>query len=344
MIFDYYYGEEAEQFSFLRIPKLLITDKTFADVSFGAKLLYGVLLDRMSLSIKNRWLDEENRVFIIFKVSEIEDSLAISEKMAIKYMRELEQIGLIEKKRRGLGLPSLLYVKTFMNKGDSRTVEKGSSESDENAKITSISEENKDNSAEKDGFEQNIHEKVEGKKFRPSQIDSSGPSQIDSSRTAQKEVQDLPKSTALNNNTKLIKTNKSNTETNLISSYRDEVDEEERMLDEIRERIGYESFLISHPEDIGMVDGIVDLIHEVNVTKATELTISSMSLPIGIVRERFNRIRYAHVDYILNALSDNTEKIKNIKKYLLAMMFNAPATIEGYYTVEVGHNMARFAI
>ena len=308
MILDYFYGQQADMFSFIRIPKQLISGEMFKDLSFGAKILYGILLDRMSLSLKNKWLDSENRVFIIYKLSDIQEELAITEKMAIKYMRELEQYGLIEKKRRGLGLPSLLYVKTFIDTGTA------------------------------------LCNSSENEKFRPSQNDSSGPSQSDSSRTAPKEVQDLPELMVLNNNTKLIKTNKSNTETNLISSYRDEVNEEESMLDEIRERIGYESFLITHPEDIGMVDGMVDLIHEVNVTKATELTISSMSLPIGIVRERFNRIRYAHVDYILNALSDNTEKIKNIKKYLLAMMFNAPATIDGYYTVEVGHNMARFAI
>lgn len=59
--FDYYYGSQADQFSFFRLPKLLIRDKRFKDVSSDAKILYGILLDRMSLSMKNRWMDDENR-------------------------------------------------------------------------------------------------------------------------------------------------------------------------------------------------------------------------------------------------------------------------------------------
>ena len=68
MVFNYYYGSEADQFNFIRIPKRLITDPLFADLSLSAKLLYGILLDRMSLSMKNKWLDKENRVYIIYQI------------------------------------------------------------------------------------------------------------------------------------------------------------------------------------------------------------------------------------------------------------------------------------
>ena len=63
--FDYYYGIEAEQFSFYRVPRLLIKDERFKGLSSDAKLLYGLMLDRMSLSMKNGWLDDENRAYII---------------------------------------------------------------------------------------------------------------------------------------------------------------------------------------------------------------------------------------------------------------------------------------
>ena len=66
MTLDYYYGDQAEQFSFYRIPKVLFTDSRFKDISAEAKILYGLLLDRMSVSAKNGWLDEQGRVFIIF--------------------------------------------------------------------------------------------------------------------------------------------------------------------------------------------------------------------------------------------------------------------------------------
>ena len=67
MNFDYFYGkEDAEQYAFYRIPKRLITGEEFQDVSTEAKLLYGLMLDRLKLSIKNQWLDEQSRVYIIY--------------------------------------------------------------------------------------------------------------------------------------------------------------------------------------------------------------------------------------------------------------------------------------
>ena len=118
--FDYYYGVEAEQFTFVRVPKVLFTDKEhFGGLSNEAKLLYGLLLERMSLSRKNNWIDKHNRVYIIFPVEEIEESLDVGHEKALNLLKELDDqsgIGLVKKKRRGLGLPSILYVKNFIVK------------------------------------------------------------------------------------------------------------------------------------------------------------------------------------------------------------------------------------
>ena len=114
--FDYYYGIEAEQFSFYRVPRLLIKDERFKGLSSDAKLLYGLMLDRMSLSMKNGWLDDENRAHIIYTVDAIMEDLGCSKPTCTKIMRELDSengIGLIEKKRRGLGKPDIIYVKNF---------------------------------------------------------------------------------------------------------------------------------------------------------------------------------------------------------------------------------------
>ena len=93
-------------------------DNTFSDLSLQAKVLYGVLLDRMSLSRKNGWLDAENRVFIIYQIGEIQKDLGFSKKKSIDLLAELEKFGLLEKKRRGHGLPNILYVKSFMSDAD----------------------------------------------------------------------------------------------------------------------------------------------------------------------------------------------------------------------------------
>ena len=110
---DYFYGQSSELFSFYRIPKLLFQDSRFQPLSTDAKTLYGILLDRMSLSARNGWLDKAWRVFIIYTVQEVQDSLGCADKQATKLLRELEEYGLIERKRRGLGKPDLIYVKNF---------------------------------------------------------------------------------------------------------------------------------------------------------------------------------------------------------------------------------------
>ena len=113
MTLDYFYGQAGELFSFYRIPKALFQEQRFQNLSTDAKTLYGILLDRMSLSARNGWLDKAGRVFIIYTVQEVQDSLGCADKKATKLLRELEEYGLIERKRRGLGKPDLIYVKNF---------------------------------------------------------------------------------------------------------------------------------------------------------------------------------------------------------------------------------------
>ena len=113
MTLDYFYGQSGELFSYFRIPKALFQDHRFRQLSTDARTLYGILLDRMSLSAKNGWLDEQGRVYIIYTVREVQESLCCAEHKAVKLFRELEDIDLIERKRRGLGRPSLIYVKDF---------------------------------------------------------------------------------------------------------------------------------------------------------------------------------------------------------------------------------------
>lgn len=128
MQYEYFYGAQAEQFSFYRIPKALFTEPNFRELSTDAKVLYGILLDRMSLSLKNQWLDAQNKVYIIFTLDEIMDALNCANQKATRLMVELEkQAGLIERKRQGLGRPNLIYVKNFAATINSKSCEKGDS-------------------------------------------------------------------------------------------------------------------------------------------------------------------------------------------------------------------------
>ena len=113
MTLDYFYGQAGKLFSFYRIPKALFQEQRFQNLSTDAKTLYGILLDRMSLSVKNEWFDKQGRVFIIFTIEDVKRTLRCADNKATKLLRELENFGLIERKRRGLGKPSLVYVKNF---------------------------------------------------------------------------------------------------------------------------------------------------------------------------------------------------------------------------------------
>ncbi|RHT35152.1 hypothetical protein DW805_01580 [Ruminococcus sp. AM32-17LB] len=117
--FEYFYNDDSDQYSFYRIPKLLFTEEYFSSLSCEAKVLYGLMLDRISLSLKNKWFDEQNRAYIIFTIEDVMELLNCKSQKAVKIMKELdaeEGIGLIEKIRQGFGKPNIIYVKNFMIK------------------------------------------------------------------------------------------------------------------------------------------------------------------------------------------------------------------------------------
>ena len=113
MMYDYFYGKEGEQYAFYRIPKALFTMDCFANMTTDAKILYGLLLDRVSLSVENSWMDADGKVYIIFTLEEVMKALNCADKKATKLLRELYEYGLLERKRQGMGKPSIIYVKNF---------------------------------------------------------------------------------------------------------------------------------------------------------------------------------------------------------------------------------------
>ena len=122
MTLDYFYGQAGKLFSFYRIPKALFQEQRFQNLSTDAKTLYGILLDRMSLSVRNEWFDKKGRVFIIFTIEDVKRTLRCADNKATRLLRELEKFGLIERKRRGQGKPCLVYVKNFSAESSKESV------------------------------------------------------------------------------------------------------------------------------------------------------------------------------------------------------------------------------
>ena len=113
MTLEYYKKQQADQFSFIRIPRVIITDERFSELSMEAKVLYGFLLDRMSLAQRNRWFDEKNRAYVVYPIYKIQEDLGISKGKSVTTMQELENSGLVERIQRGQGVPNIIYVKDF---------------------------------------------------------------------------------------------------------------------------------------------------------------------------------------------------------------------------------------
>ena len=388
MTFDYYYGAQAEQFNFIRIPKSMIVDPMFADLSVNAKLLYGVLLDRMNLSMKNRWFDSENRVYIIYQISEIMEDFNFSKKTAVRYLNELEDFGLVEKKRRGLGLPSLLYVKNFIVLQDHS--EPDDTDLNDKTEYDNLSE-YMENFV---GTEQETSRGVEtytsgsvdvetskGVKqetlrgegtYTSGSVDvetSKGVRQI-TSRGVKSTLQEVTEKDPLinktnNSNTNMNNTDLSNTKTNntkesntkesntILSNpvVKQAIDkmgrEEESDFDKykklVKENIDYDVLIDRHYIEKSIIDGMVNLIVETMISENDYIVISSTKFPKETVKSRFSKLDISHIEYVLECMNHNTTKIKNIKKYLLAALYNAPTTIDSYYKARVQHDMPELA-
>ena len=121
-MFEFIHRDGLEHYRFYRIPKLLMEDDIFRPLSTEAKLLYGLFLDRLELSLMNDWFDEEGRAFIIFTVKEVEHQLHCGHDKAIHLLAELDTpkgIGLIQRQHQGPGIPDRIYVKSFIPPGRS---------------------------------------------------------------------------------------------------------------------------------------------------------------------------------------------------------------------------------
>ena len=356
MVFNYYYGTEAEQFSFIRIPKVMLTEERFAPLSLASKILYGVLLDRMALSVKNGWMDKEQRVYIIFKIEEIQELLGFSKKKSIEYLGELESFGLVEKQRRGLGLPSILYIKSFMVKesveiGTSRGVEIDTSVSEEKEDtIVELSPDYGTTPCDRIKIAQKesvlVEIKAENKPFidnTENEFEKSCVRSVDlgTSGGVQMAPLEVPISTPLISNTKLINTKWSNTKSNLILSPDSKMglDEIGAYSQLIKKNIDYDCLVERYPYERELVEGIYELILEMALKKSETTVIACGAYPTELVRSKFLKLDCGHVEYVIGCLQSNTSKVKNIKKYLLAALFNAPSTISGYYRAEVNYDI-----
>lgn len=319
MDFDYYYGNESKQFSFYRIPKILFKDKMFKSVSTDAKVLYGLMLDRMGLSIKNGWFDKENRVYIVYKISDIMEDLNCADQKVGRLLSELDNvkgIGLIERKRQGLGKPNIIYVKNFCV-----TLQKPNSENHASKEVKITNQDVLDSqvkNSDNQTFEDAIYTNQETRKSQPNHTDIS---------------ENVERHTDFNNHI-LSYPQKVKTGNNDVN---DEIRKREEYQKIISDNIEYGYLAKNYSKDTA--DGILETILDAVCSTKEYLRVKEEMIPQEVVKSRLLKLNYEHVEYVLMCMRNNTTKVHNIKNYMLTALYNSFATKDQYYTTEINHNL-----
>ena len=325
MQFDYFYGSEAEQFTFYRIPKILITSQFFKKVSDSAKLLYGLMLDRMSLSIRNGWLDDDNRAYIFFTTNDVMEQMSCGTEKATKMLTELDSekgIGLIERVKQGQGKPAIIYLKKFY-------------ELEDTARSTKLSE------IESQDFQESKVKTFENRKTRLSKIESqdfwkSKNKTFENRKSGLSEIekQDFRKSKCNNtdiNNTDInyiypINQDNYNIQNSDTQTEEEWIDRYTKTVDEIKKQIDYD-YLINHAER-DIVDEVVNIMAEVMTVYRPKYKIEGDFIEYNAVVNRFRQITAQKLEICLLAYSRKIQRIKNPKAYWISTLYNIPLTSE----------------
>ena len=327
---NYYYGTEADQYSFYRVPKTLLTDPRYKCVSIEAKVLYGLLLDRMGLSVKNGWMDADGRVYIYFTLEDAMDLMDCGHNKAVKLFGDLERSGLIERKKQGQGRPARIYVKNFilpplpgqpepeqpMPPADGQTSDFGKSDTSAAQEREVLTSEMGKSALPKTGsldFPKSNANKTEKKKTEVNDTDLSinppTPTPVAPAPAGR------PRS-------------------------RMRMDEMDRYRELIKENIDFDLLVDAHPSDEETLEGYVEMMVEVCCSRKDYICISGEDVAAGVVKSQFLKLNRDHIDYVLTCMNNNTALIRNIKAYTLAALYNSPNTIGQYYASLVSHDMA----
>ena len=365
-VFGYFRAYEAEQFSFYRIPKVLFTDEYFQDLSTDAKVLYGLMLDRMGLSERNRWFDEEGRVYIIFTVEEVATYMNCGRVKGMKLLAELDMkkgIGLIERVKRGFGQSDIIYVKNFIRAG-LKLEQETACPDDQNV---SLHEEEKERTprsekrtyrgsksglievrktnlsrSEKQTYRGSKSRLIEVRKTDPNNTDKSETesNKTENSKTDRSEIDSIYPSdieqTKISNDIIDIEQTTITEQTDK----KDQMKQFEFYTELVKQNISYD--ILRHDckkSEEQLLDEIVAIVAEfLSMPRETAL-IGGVKYPYQYVRNRFLLLDDAHIRYVLECFRKNTTEVRNIKAYLLSSMLNATNTIDLYDPAKAQHDL-----
>lgn len=305
MEFDYYYGQESEQFNFVRIPQVFFTDEKFSAMSCEAKILYGLMLNRMGLSKKNGWLDSRNRVFIIYTIEDVMETMSCAKAKAVKTIKELEEIGLIEKNRQGFGKPTLIYVKNFIFKAKDNKEENSVDNMGSKSELHEVSKSN---------FSMFENQTSLGSKSELDEVSKSNP----------KKKENISNKDFSKNQSESFDLSENN-KMNRISAYENI----------IKKNILYDDLTIIHPHEKRLIDEMVNIMLDTVLSKGEYVRIHGEDKPRALVSSVLLKLGYNNVEYVLERYKQQERKINKKHAYILSMLYSSAMETDAYYINQV---------
>lgn len=337
---NYFYGQQAEEYTFYRIPKALFTDPTYADISVESKVLYGLMLDRMSLSRQNNWLDNYGRVYIMYSVESICQAMGCAKQKAYKLMGELEDINLIERVKLGQGKSGIIYVKSFMSPTEQRS-ERHSNATEKKPRVYENHTSDIENNSLPDLPKPTASQPDLSQNEPKPPVNTS----LDAGEIANEVIKELEARNLTVSAKKGSKENKyeNHTAKSQTQPSNPPISQSKRALyREILEKNLEMDYLKKRVSDTNILNEIFELILDTICTSKETIKVCGDEKPAETVKSKFLKLNNEHIVYVIDCLHKNTSEVRNPKQYLLAMLWNAPMSMGAHYTAMVNHDMTSY--
>ena len=330
-MFDYIYSDSKRKFSFIKLPSVLFTDERFSGLTNDMKLLYALMLDRVSLSVKNGWVDSKGRVYICFPLAEIEEKLHVASQKASRLLKALEKAGLIERVRQGLGKPDRIYVKDCC---------KGVAESDAEVDLPAPIPQS------------TVAESITVETVEKTEISVVPDDDFDVPMHEKSQPEPVKNTVQSCENAQVTQYNNQNNKT--IRNQSDPISQTAGRMDGMEQRKTYEQLVKANIEydwfkdvftlspnepqrpkgTIEELDDIVAIMVDCICTRAKTIRVGGQNMDAEVVRSQLLKLNNEHIQYVFDRVYGYAGEIANVKAYMITVLYNAAITMNTAFNMD----------
>lgn len=344
LYFDYHYGNEADMYAYYQFPKALVKHEHFWGMSDSARVLFGLMLDRLSLSLKNDWKDSKNRVYIYYTLEHIQEDLHCAHGKAVKLLSELESIGLIDRVKQGQGRPTRIYVKKFIlpEENDKKP---GKQYFPKDEAQTSDNKKSRLPKTGKQGFRK---DEPQTSDFEKPELPQTGSADLPKAERNYNDFNELNlNDTEINQSSPSAKPNATpapkRTKPKTDGQDEDSTDDTAQRIEAyrslIKDNISYNDLVITRRFDIQLIDDFIEIMVDVILTVGKYVRINGEDKPRELVKSAFMKIGYEDMEHAVEQFKGVTERISKKRQYIVTLLYNCKLEMDSHYTNLVKSDM-----